>query len=85
MSKRLQVLLDDSEYRELERSARRQRTTVSAFVRRALRELQRAEPTREPQRKLQVVREAARHTYPAPEIQQMLSEIERGYVGPTDE
>lgn len=81
MSKRLQVVLEDSEYRDLERWARKQRTTVSDVVRRALRELRRAEPTREPQRKLQVVREAARHTYPAPDIRQMLEEIERGYVG----
>lgn len=85
MSKRLQVLLDEAEYRELERTARRQRTTVSDLVRRALRELQRVEPTREPQRKLQVVREAARHSYPAPPIQQMLAEIERGYVSGGDE
>lgn len=81
MSKRLQVVLEDAEYRDLERWARRQRTTVSAAVRRALRELQRSEPTREPQRKLQVVREAARHAYPAPDISQMLAEIERGYIG----
>ena len=81
MSKRLQVVLEDAEYRDLERWARRQRTTVSAAVRRALRELQRSEPVREPQRKLQVVREATRHAYPAPDIAQMLAEIERGYVG----
>jgi len=85
MSKRLQVVLDDSDYRDLERWARRQRTTVSAVVRRAIRELQRSEPTREPQRKLQVVREAARHSYPAPEIDQMLEEIERGYGGRNEE
>ncbi len=85
MSKRLQVVLDDSDYRDLERWARRQRTTVSAVVRRAIRELQRSEPTREPQRKLQVVREAARHSYPAPEVEQMLAEIERGYGGGSEE
>ena len=85
MSKRLQVVLEDSEYRELERWARRQRTTVSAAVRRALRELQRSEPTREPQRKLQVVREAARHAYPAPSIEKMLAEIEQGYGGKAEE
>ena len=85
MSKRLQVLLEENEYRALERAARRERITVSALVRRALKELQRLEPTREPQRKLQVVREAATHSYPAPEIGQMLAEIERGYVSGTGE
>lgn len=81
MSKRLQVVLEDSEYRDLERWARRQRTTVSDVVRRALRELRRSVPTREPQKKLQVVREAARHAYPAPDISRMLAEIELGYGG----
>lgn len=81
MSKRLQVLLGEAEYRILERTARRRRTTVSALVREALRELQRSEPTAEPQRKLQVLREAARHEYPAPKLSQMLAEIERGYTG----
>ncbi len=81
MSKRLQVVLGDTEYRELERMARRRQTTVSSIVREALRELQRSEPAGDPQRKLQVVREAATHAYPAPEIGQMLEEIERGYIG----
>ncbi len=81
MSKRLQVVLEDSEYRDLEHWARRQRTSVSAVVRRAIREFRQSEATREPQRKLQVVREAARHAYPAPEIAQVLTEIERGYGG----
>ena len=44
MSKRLQVLLEDTEYR-----------------------------------KLAVVREAARHAYPAGDVDSMLAEIERGY------
>lgn len=84
MSKRLQVVLGDVEYRELERTARRRRTTVSALVREALRALGRDEPTGDPQRKLQAVREAARHSYPAPPIDEMLEEIERGYTGTTE-
>lgn len=81
MSKRLQVVLDDAEYRDLERTARRNRMTVSEWVRRALRTLGRDEPSGDQQRKVQVVREAVRHRYPAPEIGQMLDEIERGYTG----
>ena len=85
MSKRLQVVLGDTEYRELERTARRRQTTVSSLVREALRDLQRSEPAGDPQRKLQIVREAVTHTYPAPAIGQMLEEIERGYIGREDE
>jgi hypothetical protein len=32
-------------------------------------------------KKLDVVRAAARHAFPAPDIGAMLSEIERGYLG----
>ena len=83
MSKRLQVILDDAEYRELQRSAKRARMTISAWVRQSLRELRRREPIVDVEKKLQVVREATRHAYPAPapEIGQMLEEIERGYLG----
>jgi hypothetical protein len=79
MSKRLQVLLDETEYRELQRAARLQRVTVSEWVRQALRALLRSTPSRAPDRKLRIVREAVRHRYPAPPLDQMLREIEAGY------
>jgi hypothetical protein len=81
MSKRLQVIFDDVEYRELQRSARRARMTVSAWVRQSLRDLRRREPSVDVEKKLHVVREAVRHAYPAPSIDQMLEETERGYLG----
>ena len=81
MSKRLQVILDAAEYRELQRSAKRARMTVSAWVRQSLRELRRREPIVDVEKKLKVVREATHYSYPAPEIEQMLEEIERGYLG----
>ncbi|HTO74409.1 MAG TPA: hypothetical protein VMJ30_11325 [Gemmatimonadales bacterium] len=79
MSKRLQVLFDDDEYRDMQRAARHHRLTVSAWVRQALRELIRSEPVGDQERKLRAVREAARHAYPAPPIADMLREIESGY------
>lgn len=79
MSKRLQVLFDEEEYRDMQRVARQHRLTVSAWVRQSLRELIRREPTGDQDRKLRVLREAARHAYPAPPIDQMLREIESGY------
>jgi hypothetical protein len=80
MSKRLQVLLEDAELREVQKSARRERMTTAAWVRRALRSARRAQPLTDAGRKLHVVRLAARHAFPAPDIDQMLSEIERGYT-----
>jgi hypothetical protein len=82
MSKRLQVILDTAEYRELQKTARRNQMTVSAWVRTALRHLGALQPIAGPDRKLQAIRAAARNAFPAPPIDDMLREIERGYLGP---
>lgn len=79
MSKRLQVLLEEAELRELRRVARRNNVTVAEWVRQALRAARRSEPTRDAERKLAVVRAAVRKDFPAADIGQMLGEIERGY------
>ena len=55
--------------------------TVAAWVRRALRAVRRREPEGGRARKLAAIRDAARHRFPAPPIEQMLEEIERGYLG----
>ncbi|HSD30157.1 MAG TPA: antitoxin [Vicinamibacteria bacterium] len=81
MSKRLQVLLDESELAEIRRAARRHKLTTAAWVRQALRTARRAEPGSDPRRKLAVVRAAARHRFPTADIDRMLAEIERGFVG----
>lgn len=79
MSKRLQVLLPESELRELRRIARRHHMTVAEWVRKALRVARRAEPSRDAGHKVAVVRAATRHEFPTSDIRQMLAEIERGY------
>jgi hypothetical protein len=79
MSKRLQVLLDESEYREIRRLARLRRVTVAAWVRDAIREARRGQPSGRAEDKLRAVRAAARHAFPTADIDQMLAEIERGY------
>lgn len=79
MSKRLQVLLDDAEYRDLQKLARKQGLTVSQWVRQALSAMRRREPLQDTGRKLAAVREAARHSYPSGDIEHMLAEIEQGY------
>ena len=80
MSKRLQVLLDELEWREIHRMARAQRTSVAECVRQALRAARRREPLGDAGKKLDVVRAAARHSYPVADIDQLLAEIERGYL-----
>ena len=81
MSKRLQVLLDEAELTEIRKAARRQRLTTAAWVRQALRAARRAEPGADAKKKLAVVRAAARHAFPTADIDQMLAEIEQGYIG----
>ena len=81
MSKRLQVLLDEAEWREIQRAARAQRMTVAEWVRGTLRAARRREPLGDTGKKLDSVRASARHTFPTTDIKQMLAEIERGYLG----
>jgi len=80
MSKRLQVLLEESELAAIQKSARRQKMTTAEWVRQALRAAQRREPRTDVARKLAVIRAAARHRFPAPDVDQMLAEIEKGYL-----
>jgi hypothetical protein len=82
MSKRLQVLLEEAELREIRKAARRSHMTVAEWVRRALREARKEEPVRDTLKKLEVVRAAARHEFPTADIDRMLEEIERGYLDP---
>ncbi len=81
MSQRLQVLLDEAEFAAIRRIARRHHMTVATWVRQALRAAGRDEPSTEPRRKLAVVREAAQFAYPTADIDTMLAEVERGYLG----
>lgn len=79
MPKRLQVILKDPEYREIQRAARSRHMSIAQWVRQALELARRREPTGEAGKKLEVVRAAARHDYPSGDIDSMLSEIESGY------
>jgi hypothetical protein len=85
MSKRLQLIVDDAEFRELQRVARARRMTLSEWVRQALRAARREQPAADAGRKLSSVRSAARHAFPTADIDAMLGEIEQGYLGPVRE
>jgi hypothetical protein len=79
MAKRLRVILQDPEYREIQRAASAQRLSIAAWVRQALLMARRREPVGDAGKKLDVVRAAVRHSYPTADIGDLLAEIERGY------
>jgi hypothetical protein len=81
MSKRLQVLFDETELREIQRAARRRRMSVAEWVRQSLRNARASERDAEPAHKLEVIRVAAGHSYPTGEMTEMLADIERGSAG----
>ena len=81
MSKRLQVLLPDQDMADIQRLAKRERLTVGEWVRRTLREARTSRPVIEPETKLKSVRRAVKHAFPTADVEQMLSEIERGFEG----
>jgi hypothetical protein len=80
MTKRLQVLLDDDELAEIQATARRHRQTTAAWVREALRTVRRVPEPAEIDRKLEAIRAAAQHQGPTADIDEMLAQIERGYL-----
>lgn len=75
MTKRMQVLFDDEEYRGIQRVARECRMTVAEWVRQSLREARMARKS-VAEAKLRAVDEAARHSFPVGDIETMLREIE---------
>jgi hypothetical protein len=79
MAKRLQVILKDPEYREVQRMARARHMSIAEWVRQALELARRREPKGSISKKLEVIRAAARHDYPVADINGILAEIERGY------
>jgi hypothetical protein len=80
MSKRLQVILKDPEYREIQRVARSRHMSIAEWVRQALDLARRGEPTGSMGKKLESVRRAAQFEYPVGNIDRMLAEIEAGYT-----
>jgi hypothetical protein len=81
MSKRLQVLFEEGEFRELQRIAKLHRMTLAEWVRQALRDARGREPRGDSRKKLEVIRAAALHEFPTGEVEQILREIEKGYTG----
>ena len=73
------MILQDPDYREVQRMARSRHMSLAEWVRQALELARRREPLGDTGKKLEVIRAAAQHDYPTGDINTMLAEIERGY------
>ncbi len=71
--------MDETEADEYRRLAARDGLTLSEWVRQKLRRAERDEASGNVDRKLAAIRAAARHDFPAADIDRMLREIESGY------
>jgi hypothetical protein len=80
VAKKMHVALGDHEYGEIERLARERGISVSEWVQQAIDVARREESSGDLARKLAAVRAAARHNSPTGDIENMLTEIERGYL-----
>lgn len=80
MAKRLQVILQDPEYREVQRAAKARHMSIAEWVRQALAYARHREPLGDVEKKLRAIRTAAKYEFPAGDIETMLAEIERGYL-----
>ena len=74
MSKRLQVLIVEDEYLEIQEAARRRRMTISEWVRQALHKAIDDQPGTA-EAKLHAVADASRHSFPTADIETMLGEM----------
>jgi len=82
MTKRLQVLLPDTELRDIQRLARSRRMTTAEWVRQALRAERDRAAGKDAIQKMAALRRASAHALPTADIDLMLAQIERGYTGP---
>ena len=80
MAKRLQVILQDPEYREIQRAARSRQMSIAEWVRQALAHARRREPLGDVEKKLAAIRAAVKYESPTSDIKTMLEEIEQGYL-----
>lgn len=77
----MQIVVDDEDAHQYEECAKAKGLTLSSWVRQALRAAERELSVADPGRKLAAIRAAYECDFPAPDIETMLGEIERGYAG----
>jgi len=78
MSKRLQIVLSDDEYRAVAEAAEQQGKPVARIVRDSLRRTLAEDAAFDPERRIAAVLRFARFAGPTGDIDQILEEIERG-------
>ena len=83
MTKRLQVLLDETELEDIQKMARQQQMTVAEWDRQVLRRALQGQSRIDAEIKLDATRRAVGHSFPVGDIEQMLGEIEKGYLSDT--
>lgn len=71
--------MSDQEMTDIQRLERRERLTIGEWVRRVLREAREQKRSKEPEAKLRAIRHDVEFSFPTADIDQMLSQIERGY------
>lgn len=74
------MVVSDAELRQFGECARGRGLTVSEWVRQALRATERETSLGSGEHKLAAVRSGLSHSFPAPSIDTMNAEIERGYA-----
>ena len=79
VSKRLQVLMPDDEFDALRSLAEAHGVRISEFVRTALRQAAAGRSSSDPDARIAAIRRASAFQFPAPDIDEMLREIEAGY------
>jgi len=79
MSRRLQVLLSDSEMSDIQHLAEREHLTVGQWVRRVLRDARASRSASDPETKLKAIRRGVSYSFPTSDVEQMLREIRQGY------
>lgn len=79
MSKRLQLLIPESEFEALRTMAQEDGVTVSEWVRQAIRQARRPRGGDDRGRRVAAIEAAHRHAFPTGDIEDVLAEIERGY------
>jgi len=70
----------DQEMSDIQILAQREHLTVGEWVRRTLREARAQKSVKDPAAKLEAIRRAAEYNFPEVDIDQMLREIEQGYL-----
>jgi hypothetical protein len=74
------VLFRDEELAEIQAAAREAGMTAAEWVRQALREIRQSRRSPDTRAKLEAIRDAYGYSFPTADIDQMLAEIEGGYL-----